>query len=146
MKYSIYLFVGLFFFVGCFSDKHIAESEMKAIIWEMTSVDEYIKFSHSKQENSTKNYTVERDTLYQKIFDLHKITKQQFYTTYSYYKQNPEKFKVLIDSSLTYGLRQRRTNIEAVKEVAPISPVLIHINKKRDSLIRIKKKELIKNK
>jgi len=47
--------------------------------------------------------------LYNKIFQLHNISKDEYYTSYDYYKNHPNEMKILLDSVAAFGTRRRDT-------------------------------------
>ena len=51
----------------------------------------------------------ENIALYNKIFDLHKISKDEFYNSYNYYENHPNEMKILLDSISAYGIKKRDT-------------------------------------
>ncbi|MBX2930605.1 MAG: DUF4296 domain-containing protein [Chitinophagaceae bacterium] len=108
----------LFSCTGNFGKKYLPENTMKIIIWEMTCADELIRITNPT-DYQLNEYAVTKDTLYQKIFAVHKITSKQFFDSYHYYRKNPVKFKTIIDSSLVYGQRQRSLIHQSAEKPLP---------------------------
>jgi hypothetical protein len=94
-------------------NKAIPLNTMKLIVWDMACADEFIL---EKQANDTNFKKTRIDTLrtnmYQKVFAIHKISKEEFYTNYIDYEKKPDVFKVLIDSVQNYGARERAKPIK----------------------------------
>ena len=93
------------FFTFCTPSKGpsdiLSPEKIKIIFFDLVRADE---FANNFIANDTlKNLQVERAKLYQKVFVLHKINKEDFYKSYKYYQQNPDKHKQLFDSLLTYS-------------------------------------------
>ena len=45
---------------------------------------------------------------FQQVFDLYHITKEEFYKSYRYYEEHPDKNNILMDSLSAYANRQRQ--------------------------------------
>jgi len=45
---------------------------------------------------------------FQQVFDLYHITKEEFYKSYRYYEEHPDKNNILMDSLSAYSGRQRQ--------------------------------------
>jgi len=45
--------------------------------------------------------------LYQQVFFIHHISKEQFYNSYQYYEEHPDRMKTLLDSLTTFVERQK---------------------------------------
>jgi hypothetical protein len=74
----------------------LEEKKMEKVLWDILKVDTYSKNYLAK--DSTKNVAIENAKMQQQIFDLHKITKDQFYKSYTYYLANSNLIKPLLDS------------------------------------------------
>ena len=59
------------------------------------------------KRDSTKNLMVEDAKLQQKIFAVHKITKEDFYSSYSYYASHTDLMRSLLDSITTKAEREK---------------------------------------
>ena len=78
---------------------------VKVVMWELLSADQLNEMFVIK--DSALKKTKNNLKLYQQVFFIHHITKEQFYFSYQYYEQHPDKFKILMDSVSAYGPRQR---------------------------------------
>lgn len=76
-------------------------------MWDIVNADEWIKIAAIK--DSTIVLKKENIALYNKIFALHKITKDEFYSSYNYYENHPNEMKILLDSISAYGIKKRDT-------------------------------------
>ena len=79
--------------------------KMKVVFFDLVRADEFA--NNFIANDTSKNLQVERAKLYQKVFVLHKTTKDEFYKSYKYYQQNPDKHKQLFDSLLIYSRATR---------------------------------------
>ncbi|MBG9374927.1 DUF4296 domain-containing protein [Panacibacter sp. DH6] len=96
-------------FAACSSPNEIPDdvlgiNEMKPIMWDMLR-------AGSLAQNLSGIDTVKiRDistNSYQQIFQLYGISKEQFYDSYQYYIEHPDKQKILLDSVVGYANRKR---------------------------------------
>jgi len=78
-------------------DKDILpENKMREVMWDMIRADQYVSDflvrgpGHNKKDESIK--------LYEEIFHIHKITREQFKKSLDYYSSQPDLFRPLIDS------------------------------------------------
>jgi hypothetical protein len=80
---------------------------MKLVMWDVITADEWMRkqFSTDSIIDSTKKNIA----LYNKIYALHKITKEDYYSSYYYYKNHPNEMKTLLDSLAAFGTRKRDT-------------------------------------
>ncbi len=87
--------------------KAIAIPQMKLVMWDVITADEWMR----KQSiaDTIIDSTKKNIALYNKIFALHKITKEEYYSSYDYYKNHPNEMKILLDSLAAFGTRKRDT-------------------------------------
>jgi hypothetical protein len=106
----------MIFFVIFFSCKTKVKvlpiNKMKVVMWDITSADEWMKISNSK--DSTQLLKKQNISLYNKIFALHQTTKEEFYNSYNYYQNNPNEMKALLDSLMNYGTKKRDTIVNHI--------------------------------
>jgi hypothetical protein len=86
----------------------IKPEKMQAVLWDYFQADAYTEQFIKK--DSTKNYVLENINLQNKVFDIHKVSKEEFYRSYNYYKSNPELMRPLLDSIL-FKAESKRTSI-----------------------------------
>lgn len=116
MKYFISIFL-LVCFSSCTQFKTIPINNMKVIMWDMACADEWYVEKYSRDSTLKKNK--ENIRLYEQVFATHKISKEQFYSSYKYYQEHADLYKILIDSVQFYASRERNKPIK----FAPTSPV-----------------------
>ena len=103
---------GFIFMVVCFlgCNKHsgdiIPSNQMAKVMWGVIQADEYVTGYVSR--DSTKNVKLERMKLYQKVFSLHHVSEQAYFSSFKYYAQNPALYKNLIDSLSARASREQR--------------------------------------
>ena len=74
----------------------LPEKEMREVMWDMMRADQYVAAFLSK--DSTHSKKDESIRLYDEIFKIHKITREQFKTSFNYYTSQPDLFRPIIDS------------------------------------------------
>jgi hypothetical protein len=74
----------------------LPEKEMREVMWDMIRADQYVAAFLSK--DSTHSKRDESIRLYDEIFRIHKITREQFKTSFNYYTSQPDLFRPIIDS------------------------------------------------
>ena len=106
---------------------------MQAVLWDVIQVDavaEYYAASDSTFTRLSKHVDY-----YQKVFTIHKISKEDFKRSLAYYESHPSSLKPILDSLQSFG--QRLQNADTVKQSTP--PVLVDSNFKK-RLLPIKRR------
>jgi hypothetical protein len=78
---------------------------MQQTVWQLMQVDEYL--SRQIQTDTTIKPSLEKAQYYQRVFDLNKIDRVQFYTTMAYLDKHPVNMKELMDSVETLSKREK---------------------------------------
>ena len=86
-------------------DGILQPDKMQAVLWDVIKADAFTKEFIKK--DSSKDAVHENLKLQEEIFAIHHISKQDFYTSYDYYKSNPGQLKVIIDSIIANGGRDK---------------------------------------
>jgi len=100
MRFSLFIILIILTF-GCIQDKKIPkdilpQNEMRKIMWDLMRADAYV--STFIMKDSTKNQKAESITLYEKIFDIHSTTRENFKKSLAFYESRPDLFKAISDS------------------------------------------------
>ena len=80
-------------------------NSMKEIMWDVAQIEAYANLYIAG--DSTKKVKPATLALYQKIFALHKTTKEKFAASISYYQSHPPQHKILLDSLVQYATRMK---------------------------------------
>lgn len=78
---------------------------MKVVIWDLLNANEWNNTLIIKDSSLIKSKNNLK--LFQQVFYIHHTSKEQFYYSYQFYEQHPDKLKALMDTISTYGPRQR---------------------------------------
>ncbi|MEP7256514.1 MAG: DUF4296 domain-containing protein [Ferruginibacter sp.] len=82
--------------------------KMQTVLWDIIKADAFT--AEIIRKDPLKNVTKENLKLQQEIFAIHKITKDNFYKSYDYYKENPGQLKVIMDSMIIQAERNKSKN------------------------------------
>jgi hypothetical protein len=142
MKGGLIISCCLFILLGCKNNNRIPhdiipQKDMQAVLWDIMRADQFLVDFVIKKDSSLDKKT-ESSKLYQQIFDLHHITKDQFRESFSFYQKHQDLFKIIMDS-LSMPLNEAPTIM--IKQ-----PIIIDSNQTTsgtDSLHPLRKKKLI---
>lgn len=91
--------------------------QMKPIMWDMVVADEWYKVRYSKDSAMMKaKFNI---SLYNKVFALNNITKDEYYNSLKYYETHPEQLKTLLDSVTAYGIRTKENVVNKLEKKLP---------------------------
>lgn len=107
------LFTGLALMNSCGNkDKRPAgllkPEKMQAVLWDVIKADVFT--ADFIKKDSSKNAAAENLKLQQQIFAIHKISREDFYSSYDYYKTNTVEFKKIIDSMISQEEKKKKIN------------------------------------
>jgi hypothetical protein len=96
----------LFLFQSCLNKDKIPSNvlppkKMQLILWDMLRADEYI--SNNVAKDSTLNTKDKSIELYEEVFRIHNITKNEFQKSLDYYQSRPDLLRVILDSISSQG-------------------------------------------
>jgi hypothetical protein len=115
------------FFAACISKNNpprgiIQKDTMKNIMWDMIQADQYAKLFLVKDSCSI-NVQDETIKLYQQVFQIHHITKEEFDKSYQYYLAHQDLNKLIFDSLSVQIMNERHQPSQ--RPLAPkIKPLL----------------------
>src|ERR1043166_3238858 len=105
MKWLILVLFILLFTLGCSDKKTVPRNIlspliMQQVMWDMIRADEFVTDFIWKNDSAI-NRQEESIQLYEKIFQIHHITKQQFQKSLIFYREHPRFLKIIVDSLTT---------------------------------------------
>ncbi|MFZ4057698.1 MAG: DUF4296 domain-containing protein [Ferruginibacter sp.] len=83
----------------------LPKEKMEAILWDIIQADAFTE--QFVKRDSSKNAAAENVKLQQQIFLLHQVSKDNFYTSYTYYVARPDEIKIILDSIAAKSERDR---------------------------------------
>jgi hypothetical protein len=88
----------------------LPRDEMEKVMWDMIQADRFSSQFLERDSVAKKNLKTETFKLYEKVFQLHKITREEFVHSFKFYLDRPDINRVLFDS-LSARANRRRTEV-----------------------------------
>lgn len=83
----------------------LPKDKMENVLWDMILADRYSGLILSK--DSTKDIKKESFILYEQVFNIHKVTRQEFIKSFKWYLERPDISQVMLDSLAAKANRKR---------------------------------------
>lgn len=104
------ILLAVLFLTACASNKQPKETllpiaTMQQTVWQLMQVDEYL--SRQTQADTTIQPNLEKAKYYQRVFNLNKVDRVQFYATMDYLDKHPVELKILMDSVEELSKREK---------------------------------------
>lgn len=141
MRNLLWIVFLLFISPGCKNKDGIPSTilppqKMQMVLWDMMRADQFLNDYVINKDTSLKKIP-ESLKYYQQIFAIHKINKEQFQQSLSFYQSHPVLLKSLMDSISNF-------RSDTLKQ--PAKPDTVSSNPVQDTSIKkLKKKEIILN-
>jgi len=84
----------------------IPKNEMQKILWDMIQADQFSKQFLVRDSLKKNNLNFETMKLYNEVFQIHHITKDEFQKSYQFYISRPDILKIVFDSLSAQGNRR----------------------------------------
>lgn len=106
----------IFFIVGCTNTNKIPEdilpkAKMEVVLWDVIQAERF-SVLYLLKDSSQKNVQLEKFRLYDQVFSVHKISKDDFIKSYKYYLSRPDIAKIMFDSIAVKAERERNESIK----------------------------------
>ncbi len=120
---TIYIAVVLSMLVACRAEPKglLTPKQTQKVLWDILKVDAFTKDYILK--DSTKDALLENTKMQMQIFAMHKVTKEQFYSSFEYYKTKPEVFNAIMDSITNSASLEKYTEYNKYKAKTPLDTV-----------------------
>ena len=115
-----YLVICLLFFSPACSKKDkipadvLGKEKMENVLWDMIQADRFAA-QFLLKDSAKRNIKEETLMLYEKVFQVHHISRDQFAKSYKYYLSRPDITKVIFDSLATRAQREKEEVYKAIK-------------------------------
>ena len=124
--FIIMFFISFTLLISCRSKpagegKILSSDKMQAVMWDFIQADVFTEFYLKK--DSSKNASLQNAALQKKIFALHQVSKEDFYTSFDYYSNRSSDMRILLDSISAKAERQRNKMMEKRYSPKPFQPV-----------------------
>jgi hypothetical protein len=87
------------------SRKELSPEQMKVLVWDLSRAEAFHTYYLTRDTSRNKDRLA--DTLYSRVFALHKVDPERFYYTFDQFRNDPARLRVLMDSVNAYGNRMR---------------------------------------
>ena len=88
---------------------------MQKVMWDVLRADAFA-FDFIKRD-SAKKAEAEDVKLQQQIFAIHKVSKEDFYRSYNFYKAHPDLMQPILDSMINKATRDKFINTKSRKDL-----------------------------
>lgn len=96
----------------------IGKEEMEKILWDMMLADQYAA-NYIIKDSAKVNVKMETLKLYEEVFRLHKVSRDEFRKSFQFYQERPDITRVMFDSLLARGNRARMENYTRPPQATP---------------------------
>ena len=102
----------IFLFIACTNKDKIpsdvlSRDEMEKVMWDMIQADRFSSQFLERDSVARKNIKTETLKLYERVFQIHKITREEFVHSFKFYLSRPDLNKVLFDTLSARANRRR---------------------------------------
>lgn len=101
----------------------IGKEEMGDILWDMMQADQYAT-NYLIKDSAKVNVKMETLKLYEEVFRLHKVNREEFRKSFQFYQDHPDITRVLFDSLISKGNRLRAATYSHPPTTTPSTPVV----------------------
>jgi hypothetical protein len=116
MSRFVFFLLISFFMIGCSGNKVpknvLPQKKMEAVLWDVLLADQTAEYYI--QKDSSINALQKHVGLYQQLFQIHKISKEDFKRSLQFYESHPQLLKPVLDSL------QKRSE-RSIQNVKPVS-------------------------
>lgn len=122
----------LLFFSSCSGKDKIPKSilpqgKIQDVMWDMILADEFVT-SYIWKNDSLINRLEESSKFYERIFSIHKITKEQFQKSITYYREHPDLLTIIVDSlNAKESILRKRAPLKSYQDSISVKKNSLHI-------------------
>jgi len=110
--------------IGCGDKKSVPSGilkreEMQVVLFDMIQAEQYA--TYFAKDSTRLNLKLENLRLYDQVFQLHHVSREEFTRSYKYYMTRPDLTQTLLDSVIAMGIRIREESYKraATRPVVP---------------------------
>ncbi len=120
------ILLGTIFFTVCFSacnnkDKVPAgilpKDQMQSVLWDVMQAESFTNIRSNTKSDTLINSVLEDAKLQERVFGIHHISREDFYKSFSYYKEHTDLMMAILDS-MTAQESRKETDRLAIKAKA----------------------------
>ena len=103
----------ILFNIGCTNSSKIPKDvlskiKMERVLWDIIQAERFSAL-YLLKDSASKDVQIEKFKFYDQVFNMHKISKDDFIKSYKYYLSRPDLAKVIFDS-ITVKAERQKTN------------------------------------
>jgi hypothetical protein len=116
MRRKVIVLIGAVFLFSCggknnFPSGVLKPAKMQLVLFDVLRADAFV-FDFVKKD-AAKLPEAESAKLQQQIFAVHKVSKEEFYKSYEFYKTHPDLMQPLLDSMISKATRDKYRNTKS---------------------------------
>ena len=109
-----------FWILGCTNTTKVpkeilSKRKMEVVLWDIIQAERFSALFLQK-DTASQNAQLKKFQLYDRVFTIHKVSKDDFVNSYKYYLSRPDMAKAIFDSISAKAERQK---VESYKSVVP---------------------------
>lgn len=102
MRTALSIVAGLFFLAACSNRNKIPSNvipraKMQSILWDLIRADQFLNDFVLVKDSSLER-KIESNKLYQQVFAIHEVSRDEFRESFSFYRNHPQLLKNILDS------------------------------------------------
>ena len=91
----------------------LPHKDMEKIMLDLIKADEIV--NQQSYSDSAKSIRAKREILYQKVFQIHKVSKETFKKSFTFYQNRPDLLKIVLDSMYSEVKRENEDSLHIKK-------------------------------
>ncbi|MFI5133670.1 MAG: DUF4296 domain-containing protein [Chitinophagales bacterium] len=126
-KKALIFFISIFLFACSGKNKIpravLPKQEMRAVLWDMLRADEFLA-AYVLPKDSSLNKKKKSTELYEQVFRIHHINRDEFKKSFSFYQSHPSLMKDILDSlsakQASLSIQPTANDTTAGKRIRPV--------------------------
>lgn len=122
----------------------LPRQKMEAVLWDMLRAGGFLE-AYVFSRDTAVDKVAESQKWYDKIYQLHGITKEQFKKSFAYYKDNLQALKPILDSLSKKEVKNPQPAQAAIDTTSTPPAADTGLLKRKDSLLKINRKNKLRS-
>jgi len=89
----------------------LPKDQMQSVLWDVMQAEAYTDLRTNIKSDTLINSVLEDAKLQEQVFNIHHISRQDFYKSYDYYKEHTDLLMAVLDSITAQGNRNENTRL-----------------------------------
>jgi Domain of unknown function (DUF4296) len=95
----------------------LPKKKMERVLWDIIQAERF-SYLYLQKDSTLRNVQLQKFKFYDQIFAMHKVSKDDFVSSYKYYLSRPDLAKPIFDSIAARAERQKSINYKAAAAAA----------------------------